>query len=74
MVLSQPSAALADCACKSQRGGIFQLGERTCISVNGKSYLAECEMNLNITSWKKVQDECPLASLEVIAGSIAKSL
>ena len=33
-----------------------------CLRVGGISYLARCEMNLNVTTWKKLRDGCPTAS------------
>jgi hypothetical protein len=31
--------------------------------VGGKPYLARCETSLNVTTWHKIQDGCPEASL-----------
>lgn len=53
--------ARADCACVNRDGARYNLGETTCIRVDGRSYMAECEMNLNVTSWKKIADDCPQA-------------
>ncbi|MCO6186420.1 hypothetical protein [Rhizobium sp. L1K21] len=57
------TAASADCTCVNKGGALYHLGERACINVGGKSYLAECQMNLNNTSWEKVEDGCPLTRL-----------
>jgi hypothetical protein len=54
--------ALADahnCKCRN-RGVMFELGETSCLNVDGGSYLAVCEMKLNVSSWTKLQDGCPV--------------
>ena len=54
--------ALADahnCKCRN-RGVMFELGEVSCLRVDGGSYLARCEMKLNVSSWTKVQEGCPV--------------
>ena len=56
------SPALADahnCQCRN-RGVMFELGETSCLHVDGGSYLARCEMKLNVSSWTKVEDGCPV--------------
>jgi hypothetical protein len=39
----------------------YELGQIACIRVGGISYMARCEMDLNVTTWKKVRDGCPTA-------------
>lgn len=48
-----------NCKCRN-RGVMFELGETSCLNVDGGSYLARCEMKLNVSSWTKVQDGCPV--------------
>lgn len=40
---------------------MYELGQMSCLHVDGKSYLARCEMKLNVSSWTKVEDTCPVA-------------
>lgn len=47
------------CKCRN-RGVMFELGEISCLRVDGSSYLARCEMKLNVSSWTRVQDGCPV--------------
>jgi hypothetical protein len=57
------SPALADahnCKCRN-RGTMFELGQTSCLKVDGASYLARCEMKLNVSSWTKIEDGCPVA-------------
>lgn len=54
--------AVADahnCKCRN-RGVMFELGETSCLHVDGGSYLARCEMKLNVSSWTKIGDGCPV--------------
>ena len=54
--------AIADahnCKCRN-RGVHFELGETSCLHVDGRHYLARCEMKLNVSSWTEVQDGCPV--------------
>ena len=48
-----------NCRCRN-RGIMFQLGQTSCLRVDGGSYLARCEMQLNVSSWTKIQDGCPV--------------
>lgn len=54
--------AIADahnCKCRN-RGTMFELGETSCLRVDGRSYLARCEMRLNVSSWIEIEDGCPV--------------
>lgn len=58
------AAAGADahnCTCRNRDGSRYQLGQVACLHVDGKSFLARCEMKLNVSSWTKVQDGCPVS-------------
>lgn len=52
----------ADCTCRNRDGSKYELGQTACLRVDGTSYLARCEMNLNVTTWKKLRDGCPTAN------------
>lgn len=48
--------------CSCRLSGIdVEVGESRCLTVDGRSYLAICTMNLNNTSWQKLEDGCPTA-------------
>ncbi|TXI04785.1 MAG: hypothetical protein E6Q76_11960 [Rhizobium sp.] len=59
-IASVPALAGQNCYCKNTDGRQHAVGEVACMTVGGKSYLAQCEMNLNVTSWAKLQDGCPV--------------
>ncbi|MEF0939075.1 hypothetical protein [Rhizobium sp. BR 362] len=60
LIASAPALGGKDCYCKNTDGKLHAVGEIACLTVDGKSYLAQCEMNLNVTSWSKLQDGCPV--------------
>jgi hypothetical protein len=49
------------CTCRNRDGTKYELGQTACIRVGGASYLARCEMELNVTTWRKLRDGCPEA-------------
>ncbi|MBL0375421.1 hypothetical protein JJB09_25765 [Rhizobium sp. KVB221] len=63
LCLAAGDAAWAhNCRCRN-RGVMFELGQLSCLHVDGTSYLARCEMKLNVSSWTKIQDECPITQM-----------
>ncbi len=59
MVLIPTLADAHNCKCRN-RGVMFELGEISCLRVDGGSYLARCEMKLNVSSWTRIQEGCPV--------------
>ncbi|MDL2410841.1 hypothetical protein PY650_35995 [Rhizobium calliandrae] len=62
-VASAPAMAGQNCYCKSKDGTLHPIGAVACMTVDGKSYLARCQMNLNVTSWSKLQEGCPVTEI-----------
>ncbi|CAK7261670.1 MULTISPECIES: hypothetical protein [unclassified Shinella] len=60
MALIHTGADAHNCKCRN-RGVMFKLGETSCLRVDGGSYLARCEMKLNVSSWTKLQEGCPVS-------------
>lgn len=65
-----PSVSLAAppdaaCTCRNRDGSKLELGQTACIRVGDAAYLARCEMDLNVTTWRKLRDGCPEAGLSV---------
>jgi hypothetical protein len=53
------------CTCRNRDGSKLELGQTTCIRVGDTAYLARCEKELNVMTWRKLRDECPEARLSV---------
>ncbi|KAA0914789.1 hypothetical protein FLO80_11865 [Aquicoccus porphyridii] len=66
-LLMLPTPALADatiggktvdCYCTDRSGGRIELGETICLHVDGKMFMAQCQMSLNVPMWRKLSDGC----------------
>jgi hypothetical protein len=53
--LSFASPPDARCTCRNRDGSKLQLGQTVCIRVGDMAYLARCEMDLNVTTWRKIR-------------------
>ncbi|MEI9401202.1 hypothetical protein [Mesorhizobium argentiipisi] len=58
LALAAPTPSLAAPTCLAN-GKSFNVGQTACLTLDGESYLARCDMVLNNTSWTKIKDECP---------------
>lgn len=52
-----PAPAFAAQSCLAN-GKSFNIGETACLTVDGESRLARCDMVLNNTSWQTIGDKC----------------
>ncbi|WP_272007488.1 hypothetical protein [Roseovarius sp. ZX-A-9] len=52
-----------DCYCTDKTGSRVELGEMTCLHVDGKMFMAQCQMSLNVPMWRKISDGCLSSSL-----------
>ncbi|MBW9066291.1 hypothetical protein JNB71_23580 [Rhizobium herbae] len=68
--LSFASPPDARCTCRNRDGSKLQLGQTACIRVGDMAYLARCEMELNVTTWRKIRDGCPEARFSLNKPSI----
>jgi len=52
-----------DCYCTDSSGGRIELGETICLQVDGRMFMAQCQMSLNVPMWREVQNGCLSSSL-----------
>lgn len=52
-----------DCYCTDKQGERVELGDMVCLHVDGKSFMAQCQMSLNNPMWRKISDGCLSSSL-----------
>ena len=52
-----------DCYCTDRQGERVELGEMTCLQVDGRMFMAQCQMSLNVPMWREVADGCLSSSL-----------
>lgn len=47
-----------ECYCTDSSGGRVELGEEICLFVDGRSFMALCDMSLNNPTWRDTGREC----------------
>ncbi len=56
--VKRPDDKVIDCYCTNTSGDRVELGERICLFVDGKAFMAQCQMSLNVPMWRKLEDGC----------------
>lgn len=59
-----PGGKVIDCYCTDKSGARVDLGEIRCLNVDGRQFLAQCQMSLNVPMWREVQANCLSADLQ----------
>lgn len=68
-----PGGRVIDCYCTDSTGGRVELDEEICLYVDGRAFMARCEMSLNNPIWRDTGRAClssrlaPLQSVEPAA-------
>lgn len=57
-VLATAQGKTVECYCTDTSGARIEMGETICIQVDGRSFMAQCQMSLNVPMWRKVSDGC----------------
>ncbi|ABF63673.1 hypothetical protein TM1040_0940 [Ruegeria sp. TM1040] len=57
-----PGGKTIDCYCTDKQGARIELGETICLQVDGRLFMAQCQMSLNVPMWREVQEGCLSAS------------
>ena len=58
-----PGGKTIDCYCTDRTGTRVELGETICLQVDGRMFMAQCQMSLNVPMWREVQQGCLSSSL-----------
>jgi len=58
-----PDGRVIECYCTDSTGDRVELGETICLHVNGRMFMAQCQMSLNNPMWREVQDGCATSAL-----------
>lgn len=53
-----------DCYCTDSEGLRVELGETICLVVDGRAFMAQCDMSLNVPIWRDTGSGCISSSLE----------
>ena len=62
--VTYPSGKTVDCYCTDRNHKRIELGETICLQVNGRMFMAQCQMSLNVPMWREVQEGCVTSSLD----------
>ena len=60
-----PGGRTVDCYCTDRNHNRVELGETICMQVNGRMFMAQCQMSLNVPMWREVQQGCLSSRLEL---------
>lgn len=50
-----------DCFCTDGNGTRIEMGQTSCLRVDGRSYLARCEMSQNTPMWREISQSCVMS-------------
>lgn len=61
-----PGGKVQDCYCTDKTGARVELGETICLQVDGRMFMAQCQMSLNNPMWREVQEGCLSSRLQSV--------
>ncbi len=61
-----PGGKVQDCYCTDKSGSRVELGETICLQVDGRMFMAQCQMSLNVPMWREVSKGCVSSRLQSI--------
>lgn len=61
-----PGGKVQDCYCTDKSGARVELGETICLHVDGRMFMAQCQMSLNVPMWREVSKGCVSSRLQGI--------
>ena len=56
-----------DCYCTDRQGERVELGEMSCLQVDGRMFMAQCQMSLNVPMWREVSEGCLSSALPPVS-------
>lgn len=59
-----PNGKTVECYCTDRSRNRIELGETICLQVDGRMFMAQCQMSLNVPMWREVQEGCLSSSLD----------
>jgi hypothetical protein len=62
--VTSPSGKTVECYCTDSTRNRIELGETICLQVDGRMFMAQCQMSLNVPMWREVQEGCLSSSLQ----------
>lgn len=62
--ITGPGGKVIECYCTDTQGSRVELGQEICLFVNGRAFMALCEMALNVPIWRDTGIGCLSSSLD----------
>ncbi|MEM6371976.1 MAG: hypothetical protein AAF727_04260 [Pseudomonadota bacterium] len=62
--VTSPSGKTVECYCTDKQRNRVELGETICLQVDGRMFMAQCQMSQNSPMWREVQEGCLSSSLD----------
>lgn len=53
-----PGGNTVDCYCTDKKGQRVELGQSICLQVDGRMFIAQCQMSLNVPMWREISKGC----------------
>ena len=67
--VTSPSGKTVDCYCTDRQGSRIELGQTVCMQVDGRMFMAQCQMSLNVPMWREVTQGCLSSDLQPVQPS-----
>ncbi|MDW3222132.1 MAG: hypothetical protein R8G34_04480 [Paracoccaceae bacterium] len=61
--ITYPGGKTVECYCTDKSGTRIELGQTICLQVDGRMFMAQCQMSLNVPMWREVEQGCLSSSL-----------
>ncbi len=62
--VTMPGGKTVECYCTDSSGSRIELGETICLHVDGRMFMAQCQMSLNVPMWREVSEGCAISALQ----------
>lgn len=62
--VTSPSGKTVECYCTDRSGSRIEMGETICMQVDGRMFMAQCQMSLNVPMWREITEGCLSSSLD----------
>ena len=56
--VTYPDGRTVECYCTDRNHERIELGETICLQVDGRMFMAQCQMSLNVPMWREVEEGC----------------
>ena len=62
--VTAPNGRTIECYCTDSKGLRVELGETICLVVDGRAFMAQCDMSLNVPMWRDTGQGCMSSSVD----------